>query len=90
LTEQEIFEWGDRAQSLIDSPDYIKLYEHITLEVAKEILATRPEEHERRKTLYNLYAGMREFGSRVVTMVAVKEQLIAQQNAEANQEDESN
>jgi hypothetical protein len=88
MTDQEIFEWGDRAEALINNPDYILLYEHITMELAKAILATNLSEHEQRKNLYNTFNGMRDFGSRIVSMVAVKQQLIEAQEAEANLNEE--
>lgn len=90
MTDQEIFEWGDKAEALINNPDYIKLYEKITMDLAKGILATTIDDVASRKDLYNTYAGMRAFGNTLAGMVLHKEALIKAQEEEAEANMESN
>lgn len=91
MTEQEIFEWGHRAEVLIKSEEYIPLYEKIAMDIAKEILATPLNDRELRNQLYNTYNGMRDFGIRLNAMIVSKEMTIERNDAEDNTDiEESN
>lgn len=75
-TDTETITWGDLAQSLIDNPGYITLYEKITDDLAKEILATALSDDEYRRELYHTYHGMRTFATRLVNMIQAKNEVI--------------
>lgn len=85
MTDTEIIEWGDKAQALIQNPDYIALYDQVTKELANAILATNVTENEYRDQLFHTYNGMRAFGTRLVNMVSQKDDVIARMDAEREQ-----
>jgi hypothetical protein len=88
MTDQDIYEWGDRAEALLNHPDYNLLYDKITEGIAHEILATPYNDHEYRKELYHTYNGMRMFAYRLKAMVDLKKQRSEALDAEANLNEE--
>lgn len=89
MTDQETFYWGDRAEALINNPDYNALFDRIRDTIAQEILSAHISDNKQREELYNVFAGMRSFATYVVAMAYAKELLIKRQDAddEDNQED---
>ena len=82
MTDSEVIQWGVTAEELINNPNYIALYDKITMDLAKEILATPKSDEEYRKQLYEIYDGMRAFATRLVNMVEAKETVIKRIDAE--------
>jgi len=82
ITDSEVIQWGVNAQALIDNPDYIALYDKITSDLAKEILATPLDDHKYREQLYLTYNGMRSFATRLVNMIQASNEVISRLDTE--------
>lgn len=82
MTDSDTIHWGDLAEAVIDNPAYIALYDKITMDLAKEILATPADDEKYRKQLYDIYDGMRAFGTRLVNMTQAKHEVIKRIDAE--------
>ncbi|MBB4039106.1 hypothetical protein GGR34_000741 [Microvirga flocculans] len=76
MTDSEVITWGDLAESLINNPAYIELYDRITMDLAKEMLASSMHEKEYRDDLFATYNGMRAFANRLVNMVEAKQTVL--------------
>lgn len=82
MTDSEVIHWGDLSEALIDNPAYIALYDKLTMDLAKEILATPKADAEYRNQLYDIYDGMRAFSTRLVNMVQAKHEVIKRIDAD--------
>jgi len=84
MTDAENLIWGDKAESVLSHPDYQDLFDKLTDDLAKAILATNVTEEALRNELYHTYNGMRAFALRLETMMKVRDDIIARQEAENN------
>ena len=88
MTNEEIVERGLRAQEVLTNPTVSLVVDDLIKIITDSFLTSDPQDEDARKRAYYAYQGVRDIVGLLNQMVAVKEQIIAAQKA--NEEDEGN
>jgi len=89
MTEEETIHLGLLAENLMTDDGFNTLYERVQFDISQLIIATEPQEHERRELLFQTFHAMRAFTTHINSYRTAKDEIVAKRNAEQDtQEDD--